>query len=312
MSCLKLLLAFVFGLVVLELVLRFSFGFCDAPLLVVDSQIEYLYRPNQDRVRFGNHIIYNEFSMRSLPLNKKDSVVILGLGDSVINGGVSIDQNDLATDILEKRLTDYYKKNIRFLNISAGSWGPENVFEYLKKFGSFNSKCFFLFVSSHDAHDNITHKKVVGISPNFLDKQYTFALVELTERYLLPRFKNLLSDSSASTIDKKNEDDPIGKSKQFTTGFQNISKYCKQNKIELTVFLHPEKIEFLANKNNSQGEEIINFCRENNITLINELGIPHEVDVYRDNIHLNNKGQQMIADTIFNYIKHVNFIKKGK
>ncbi|KUJ60646.1 hypothetical protein AR687_16590 [Flavobacteriaceae bacterium CRH] len=309
---LKLFLGSVFALIIFELILRFSFGFCDAPLVKVDDQIEYLYQPNQDRDRFGNHIIYNEFSMRSLPLNKKDSIVILGLGDSVINGGVSIDQNDLATDVLEKRLSNYYKKNIRFLNISAGSWGPENIFEYLKKFGSFNSKYFFLFVSSHDAHDNITHKKVVGISPNFPDKQYTFALAELTERYLLPRFKNLFSNSSVSSIDKKNEDDPIGKSQEFTTGFQNILKYCKQNKIELTVFLHLEKIEFLANKNNSQGDEIISFCKENNIPLINELGIPHQIDVYRDNIHLNEKGQKMIADTIFNYIKRVNFIEKGK
>lgn len=240
------------------------------------------------------------------------SIVILGLGDSVINGGVSIDQNDLATDILEKRLTEYYRKDIRFLNISAGSWGPENVFEYLKKFGSFNAKYFFLFVSSHDAHDNITHKKVVGLSPNFPDKQYTFALGELTERYLFTRVKKLLSTSSASSIDKKNEDDPIGRSKQFTTGFQDIYEYCKKNKIEIVVFLHAEKGEFLNNKNNSQGDEIINFCKENNVKLINELGINHKVDVYRDNIHLNNKGQKMIADTIFNYIKNGDLIKKSR
>lgn len=309
MNILKLFLAFIIAFIILELVLRFSFGFCDAPIVVADNQIEYLYQPNQDRVRFGNHIIYNEFSMRSLSLQDKDSVVILGLGDSVINGGVSIDQNDLATDILEKRLTDYYKKNIRFLNISAGSWGPENVFEYLKKFGDFNSKSFFLFVSSHDAHDNITHKKVVGISPNFPEKQYSFASLELTERYLLPRAKNLLSTSPVSSIDKKNEDDPIGRSKQFTTGFQNIYEYCKQNEIELIVYLHAEKIELLANKNNSQGKEIINFCKENNIILINELGIPHKEDIYRDNIHLNKKGQKMIADTVFNYIKNVNLVK---
>jgi hypothetical protein len=309
MNYLKLSLTFVFAIVFGELVLRFSFGFCDAPLVDHDNQLEYVYQPNQDRVRFGNHIIYNEFSMRSLPLNKKDSIVILGLGDSVINGSLSIDQNDLATDILEKRLSDYYKKDIRFLNISAESWGPENVFEYLKKFGDFNSKSFFLFVSSHDAHDNITHKKVVGVSPNYPDKQNTFALVELIERYLLPKAKKILSNSSVSSIDKKNEDDLIGKSKQFTTGFQNIYEYCKQNEIELIVYLHAEKIELLANKNNSQGQEIINFCKENNIILINELGIPHKEDIYRDNIHLNKKGQKMIADTIFNYIKNVNLVR---
>jgi len=308
MNILRLFLAFIVAFIIFEFILRFSFGFCDAPIVVADDQIEYLYQPNQDRVRFGNRIIYNEFSMRSLPIKEKDSIVILGLGDSLINGGVSIDQNDLATHILEKKLTDYYKKNIRFLNISAGSWGPENVFEYIKKFGNFNSKCFFLFVSSHDAHDNITHKKIVGISSNFPDKQYTFALTELTERYLIPRIKNSFSNSTASFIDKKNED-PIGTSKEFTTGFQDIYEYCNQNKIELIIFLHSEKKEFLDRKNNSQGEEIITFCKENNIRLINEIGIPHEVDIYRDNIHLNNKGQKMIADTIFNYIRHIKLIK---
>lgn len=37
------------------------------------------------------------------------------------------------------------------LNISAGSWGPDNCAAYLKHYGLFGAKAMSLLVSSHDA-----------------------------------------------------------------------------------------------------------------------------------------------------------------
>lgn len=96
--------------------------------------------------------------------------IVLGLGDSVLYGGVQTDQDSLAISIFSS-LTGY-----QMLNISAGSWEPDNCAAYLKHFGTFNAKAIFLVVSSHDAHDNITHQPVVGIHPSYPNKQYTCAI----------------------------------------------------------------------------------------------------------------------------------------
>ena len=107
----------------LEAVLRYRFGFCDAPLSIESDRYEYIFAPNQNRHRFGNHIIYNSYSQRSQEPDSNKTIV-LGLGDSVINGGVQTDHGDLATTIASN-------DTLQILNISAGSWGPDNCAAYL-------------------------------------------------------------------------------------------------------------------------------------------------------------------------------------
>jgi len=122
-----------------EIFLRYYYGFCDALLISENNKFEYIASPNQNRYRFRNHINYNSLSMRS-PSLSTTSNKILGFGDSVINGGVLTDQDSLATTILSTTLSNKYHKRFQFLNISAGSWGPDNCYAYLQEFGNFNSK----------------------------------------------------------------------------------------------------------------------------------------------------------------------------
>ena len=110
-----LLLVFVVG----ELVLRFAFGFCDALLYNESDKYEYIAQPNQDRHRFGAYIHYNSFSQRN---GEPDSTKlrVLGLGDSVLFGGTWMDQDSLASTLFSD------ETGTQMLNISAGSWGPDN------------------------------------------------------------------------------------------------------------------------------------------------------------------------------------------
>lgn len=62
------------------------------------------------------------------------------------------------------------------LNISAGSWGPDNCAAYLKEKGTFGAEGIILVVSSHDAHDNMNWQTVVGQSVAFPDKQYKLSI----------------------------------------------------------------------------------------------------------------------------------------
>lgn len=74
---------FIFILFILEFILRFKFGFCDALLYQSSDKYEYIAQPNQDRYRFGAHIQSNSYSQRN---EEPDStkIKILGLGDSVL------------------------------------------------------------------------------------------------------------------------------------------------------------------------------------------------------------------------------------
>lgn len=175
------ILIFVGIFVACELLLRFVWGFANAPLYRVSEQYEYINLPNQDGTRFGQHYHYNSYSQRS---EEPDTTrrKVLGLGDSVLNGGVISDQDSIATSIFSK------KTGIQMLNISAGSWGPDNCAAYLEENGLFDASLIYLLVSSHDAHDVMTHEPIVGVHKSYPDKQYPLAIAELVDRYLIPKF----------------------------------------------------------------------------------------------------------------------------
>src|SRR5690606_12796944 len=140
----KVVFSLLFLLVCVELILRLGYGFCNAPLYVKDPDYEYIYAPNQSVKRFGNTIRTNSLSMRNEELSVADSTVILLIGDSVVNGGSLTDNEDLASTLLETRLSDKLGHKVRVLNISAGSWGPDNGAAYLKKHGTFGAKLMCL------------------------------------------------------------------------------------------------------------------------------------------------------------------------
>ncbi len=283
---------FVIGM---ELFLRIYFGFCDTVLIQEDLDLEYIAQPNQERFRFRNHIEYNSKSMRSEVLDST-AVKILGFGDSVINGGVQTDQDSLATSLLSKGLSKRYGEKVQFLNISAGSWGPDNCYAYLQKHGDFGAKSIYLFVSSHDAYDNMNFEKIVDVNKSFPSKQYISALYELVDRYLYPRLKSLIRETSSKNTNlgiNKNEDDST-----FNTGFIPFLAYSKNRNIPLTIYLHADKEELNMGSYNEQGQEIIGFAKANGINLIMDLENGLDQSHFRDKIHLNSRGQHKMAKII--------------
>lgn len=89
-----------------EVVCRKVLGLGDPPLYIADSEIEYLLKPNQNLMRFGNEIIVNSWGMRSPEMSSKknnaDELRVLVIGDSVVNGGSQIAQAQLSTSLLQK------------------------------------------------------------------------------------------------------------------------------------------------------------------------------------------------------------------
>lgn len=245
--------------------------------------------PNQQGKRFGYRFYYNAFSQRSDEVDSNRSK-ILGLGDSVIFGGMQVDQDSIATSIISNE-TQY-----QMLNISAGSWGPDNCAAYLKENGTFDAEAMVLVVSSHDAHDNMNFQPTVGIYKSYPNKQYKLAWLEVLDRYVLPRiFK---TQSKKADPDKEVLQGIVKDGKVFNPGFEQLIKISEDKNIPLYVYLHAERGELNEGNYNSQGEEIIEWANKNNIKLVKGLDYNFSTNDYRDGIHLNQQGQRVLANII--------------
>ena len=174
----------IFGIA--EIIAR-SYGLGAPPLSRLHPNIEYYFKPSQDLNRFLNRIFINEYGMRSedIDVSRPSDLQrrIAVFGDSVVFGGSQVDQDLIATSILQKRLReDGHAAEV--LNISAGSWGPGNWRGYAKTYGFFDATDILLVISSHDATDN---PSFAPLNPNTHPKQNPpFALYELLSRYFRP------------------------------------------------------------------------------------------------------------------------------
>lgn len=250
--------------------------------------------PNQSGVRLGNRYYFNTFGMRSNEVNPHKKH-ILGLGDSVLFGGVQTDQDSLATSIFSA------ETGMQMLNISAGSWGPDNCAAYLREKGMFDAKGIFLLVSSHDAHDNMDFMPVVGVHPSYPDKQYPCAIAEVLFRYIYPRYIQPLFVKGNKELDPDQKVlagvDIHKNGKAFNPGFDQLKAMADSAKIPFVVYLHADQEENAEKKYNDQGDEIIAWCKKNQVRLVEDLHLLTKDD-YRDGIHINAKGQRIVANVM--------------
>lgn len=286
-----LLLVFVVG----ELVLRFAFGFCDALLYNESDKYEYIAQPNQDRHRFGAHIYYNSYSQRN---DEPDStkVRVLGLGDSVIFGGTWMDQDSLASTLFSEAT------GTQMLNISAGSWGPDNCAAYLKEKGTFGASAMILVCSSHDAYDVMTYVPVVGVVPTYPDRQYKLAWTELIDRYLVPRIRMMFGktevklDPDEQVVKNSEFKNTVRqKSSSFNNGFVQLLDISQKKNIPMAIYLHAENVEISAGRYNEMGQKIIEWAAEHDVCLIEGLRAGETENMYHDKIHFNEAGQRFLA-----------------
>jgi hypothetical protein len=278
------------------------YGLCSFPLYIESAAFEYIHAPNQDLSIYGNKFKTNAFSMRSEAITEQDTNVILLIGDSVVNGGNLTDQDSLASTILEKKLSIETQKTIRVLNISAGSWGPDNAAAYISQYGLFHAKMICLVFSSHDAYDNMQHEKIVGIHPQFPNKQPLLAWHKIIERGV-PFIKGMFSSRDSSN--KLNKELGITEAHDFNSGFSYFFKIANEKKIPLLFYLHCTPDELNDNQLYHSGLTIIDTLKANKIEYINEIEKGISMNSFRDDIHYNAYGQRFLADRLFSKFKKI-------
>lgn len=271
-----------------EVFLRW-FGLCQGAIYVSDPDYEYMHAPNQRTRPFGNLLETNEFGMRSRPIRGDCVVRALVVGDSVINGGNPTPQEALATSILEAGLQRRNGEKERILNVSAGSWGPDNAAAFLRRHGLFGARAIIAVFSSHDIGDIMTHEPVVGVIPSFPASKSRTAIGEAIFRYAWPRLRPLLRLQSSPS-------DGLGINKfqgQVNPGWRQLREIATRADIPFVALLHRTKAEFMSKSFDEQGRQLIAYLEASGIPVEFESGF--QLDSYRDQIHLSNKGQADLA-----------------
>jgi lysophospholipase L1-like esterase len=289
------LLAFVAG----ELFARFYLGLGDPPLSQADPEIEYLFKPDQNCRRFGRHIQYNHYSMRSddFPAHKTDpnELRVLVVGDSIVNGGVLTDQAEVGTALLQRRLAADLKRPVVVGNVSAGSWGPPNELAYLKRFGLFDADVVVIVLSSHDASDAPTFAPTVDVDPAFPGHKPPLALWDGFSRYVLPK----LTKTAASNEGFIATSQPAGGADVDTcmAALRQMIEMTRAAGAKVIVAQHRGLTELA--KPDPGYESIAREARRDGVEPL-DLGPAFDAAgrPYRDDLHPNPAGQKVLAEAL--------------
>lgn len=279
--------------VLAELVLRVGVDVGEKPLYEENEYCEYHLQPNQDISRFHNLFRTNSYGMRSPELSATAKKRILLFGDSVLNGGSKIDQNDLLNTLLEQELEKEWGINIDVCNISAGSWGPENAFQFLTHKMDVEFDAIILVFSSHDYHDNMHFREVVGKEPAWPNQQPLTAIGDVVLNFLWPK---LFSRNEYAYLDGFDDS-------QVNPGWKQFRELANQHQIPLLVYLHPEAEELKKNEWNENGKNLIQMLEADSVNFISGISIEKPTS-YIDHIHMNSEGHKIMADTIKSSILH--------
>lgn len=277
----------------LEFGLRWGLGLGNPPLYVESGAYEYIQAPGQDVVRFGNRVITNRYSMRSAGLRPDACPIVMFIGDSVVNGGAPTDQAELATTLIEERLRAGGFPRAQTLNISAGSWGPDNAAAYLEQQGLFGAELMVAVFSSHDAADMMDFRPTVGVHPSYPDEKPVTAIGELLTRYLWPRAKALVAGGRSETGPSK------AGAASLNPGWLRLVTMADSTDVPLRLYLHPDRSEARTGRFGVGGQRIQSFAADGQIVLWNGIDMGMDTTGYRDPIHLNAEGQRQLADLLY-------------
>ena len=300
------------GLVALisaELLVRFGIGLGDPPLWQLDPKIEYFAEPGEYQ-RFGNRVDYNAFSMRSDDFSETktdpEEVRVMVIGDSVVNGGSALDQSELATEVARTILEDKLGQPVVIGNISAGSWGPANQLEYLRRFGTFDADLVILVSHTGEVDDAPKYDVQLGVTQAMTDSKPLLAIQELVGRYAMPYLVEKIKSMSPGS-------GKIGPSQteefEFTTRpeMEAIDELIAASGADFKIFLHPRGSELSA-ESNPRAQAIEALARERSIPLYRLAPrYQHERDkgdqIYFGDIHLNQRGQELLAEEIVDAVQ---------
>ncbi len=288
----------------IELALRLL-GFGSPALLQADAEAGYIFAPNQLVYRFGNRLEYNQFSQRSEQIDSakpEGTLRILMIGDSVLNGNNTTDQNETIPELFEARLLGI-KKQVEVLNASAGSWGIGNQLGYIRKFGTFESDAVILQIGTHDLVQPTSNSAGVGNDPLMPNRKPLLAIQEALDRHIIPRVSTIfVSDSPAAGV-------PVSESQRFAENmqrFEQIVALVRARNIPLFVLYTCDRADLLPVPNQPKFKsQFADRLKALKIPVIDthaawsKLPKKRVESYFRDGVHPTAPAYESIADLMF-------------
>jgi len=296
-------IAGMFGATVaaIEIMLRVFLGLGYPPLTQHDPDVGYYFKGNQDLKRFGNRIFYNNYHQRSENLLDNPAYRILMIGDSVTNGGALTDQDDTITEILERMLNAHRKEKGEVLSASAGGWGIGNEYEYIKKFGIFNSNIVIIQIGTRD----LLQPKGLGRDSIRMPTHYPVsAISELFVRYLHPRMNQWFGRKDK--VNKRGQS--LAPEEQLIRNLNNVETMLKEvsnQNAQILILLTPGRIELKDEASLDEKRAFKDLLNKYQIPYINLLDGKYNFNKknFRDKVHLSKEGNYSVASVLFEYIK---------
>ncbi|MEG5061925.1 SGNH/GDSL hydrolase family protein [Microcoleus sp. A2-C5] len=288
----------------IELALRLL-GFGNPALLQADANAGYIFAPNQLVYRFGNRLEYNQFSQRSEQIDSakpEGTLRILMIGDSVLNGNNTTDQQETIPELFEARLLGI-KNQVEVLNASAGSWGIGNQLGYIRKFGTFESDAVILQIGTHDLLQPPSSSAGVGNDPLMPNRKPLLAIQEAFQRHVSPKLSSIfVSNSPAAGV-------PVSESQRFRENmqrFEQIVALVRAKNIPLFVLYTCDRADLLPIPNQPRFKsEFVDRLKALKIPVIDihvawsKLPKTTVESYFRDGVHPTAPAYESIADLVF-------------
>lgn len=266
-------------------------GFGQAPLVILDPEVEYYLKPNMAYKRFGNDIKINRYSMRSADFERDNQQPFYAIiGDSVVYGEHTLDQTETLAFIANYKLKEKFQdESIVVGSIAASSWGPENMAAFYEKFGPFKGETAFLVLSSHDRLDipYMTRK----LTPYRL-KEPSFPLFDFIQSAFERIDSRIRGDLKEVSFKKRLA--------QSEAGLNNLISLLKRDYSKVVLIFHATRKEALSGS--SRGEPYYRkIAKNHNIKLFSTMELYKElysmgIEPHSDNIHMTWQGNQWLSE----------------
>lgn len=283
----------VVGLALGELGARYLLGLGTPPLSVAHPRIEYMFAPNQDVRRFGNRQLFNEYGMRNPKVSEWGAARrVLVFGDSVLNGGSLTDHEALATTLATRETPGSV-----FGNVSAGSWGIDNMLGWIETYGLLEADTVIFVLNSGDAEDAPTFAALNPLTHP--TSRPMSALSEGVRRYLLKSVTDWLEKQTV------NLHEPIKTTQDGHDGTQVLPialNILREAGVQVCGVLHASRAEQLTSDHTNLNE-LVKIFEEHAVPVVRmyELRSQSTVSdatIYRDAIHLNLAGQKILTKAL--------------
>ena len=244
--------------------------------------MEYRAKPNQSVMRFHNHFETNERGMRSPSLIGETRPYAIVAGDSVVFGGAMIDQAELATTLLSN-------DNRLVANLSAGTWGPQNMRAALQANDDLQPTGIVVVLSAHDLADVPTF---APLDPRTHPRKAPLlAIAELVTNYL-PRYLPGFATQAIAA--------PAPQMLQVGAGlYQDLLDQLTGDRAPSCIVFHPDRAE-LGTGDSAALHDIKRLTAAAGLATVDAAPFYRAAqgDIYLDAIHLNAVGQTALAAAI--------------